>query len=339
MASVFATKALQANSAFTTRHMDSSTLHLDRIITSDGNKINVNDLLDIENDNDLYVKTETFEETVETLQEAIDNNTESIDLNSSYVQNLSIKQTEMNDRVETVENNLTKTSSDLLETMQEIDRMQKDLDDQDSRIGDVENDLETTVENIKTLQNTSVDHESRIQTLESSTGGGSSGDYSILERKIESVNEATIANKESIERLSSSISDNYNSISNLYGYVNENMNNISSLESSVNTNSANISSIQNRADNLKLNGNNVQSMTVEHIVGNSSKADYQVEFKTISEMYTAIEELVQFVYLTTYTNRENIEILNENINKIYSAVQNVCSPSKLTELKKYPEGE
>ena len=79
MSSLFTTRSLQANSAFTTRHLKDDSIVANTIITGDGQRVNVNDLL---KGSDGYVTKDQMKKITNELQKNIQTNTKNIKANS-----------------------------------------------------------------------------------------------------------------------------------------------------------------------------------------------------------------------------------------------------------------
>ena len=71
MSSLFATRSLQANNAFTTRHLKDDSIVLNTIITTDGKRVNVNELM---KGTDKYVTKEQMEKITNELVKTINTN-------------------------------------------------------------------------------------------------------------------------------------------------------------------------------------------------------------------------------------------------------------------------
>ena len=82
MSSLFATRSLQANNAFTTRHLKDDSIVLNTIITKDGKRVNVNELM---KGTDKYVTKEQMEKITNELVKTINTNKIKIANNSKDI--------------------------------------------------------------------------------------------------------------------------------------------------------------------------------------------------------------------------------------------------------------
>lgn len=176
MSSLFTTRSLQANNAFTTRHLKDDSIVANTIITGDGQRINVNDLL---KGRDKYVTKEQMKEITNQLEKNIETNTKNIKSNNIKASNNSKNIKNHEERITTLEN----TSGDCLEkelTLKPASQMSDQaaefagVQDKNIEVTDkLKNFVEMSVQSgaaalFETKVNNAkiTDHESRITTLE-----------------------------------------------------------------------------------------------------------------------------------------------------------------------------
>lgn len=117
MSSLFTTRSLQANSAFTTRHLKDDSIVANTIITGDGQRVNVNDLL---KGSDGYVTKDQMKKITNELQKNIQTNTKNIKANNTKISNTSKELQETNNKVQSFDSRITVNETD-------IDKLESDL--------------------------------------------------------------------------------------------------------------------------------------------------------------------------------------------------------------------
>ena len=117
MSSLFTTRSLQANSAFTTRHLKDDSIVANTIITGDGQRVNVNDLL---KGSDGYVTKDQMKKITNELQKNIQTNTKNIKANNTKISNNSKELQETNNKVQSFDSRISVNETD-------IDKLESDL--------------------------------------------------------------------------------------------------------------------------------------------------------------------------------------------------------------------